>query len=55
MVLKSETQEMQGKTVGGEIWGFLYNKFWPRARIFEGFAVIFRLAMVFVYFNFTLM
>lgn len=53
MALKSETQERQGKTVGGEIWGFLYNKFWPRARTFEGFAVIFRLAMFLVCFNFT--
>lgn len=55
MVLKSETQETQGKTVGGEIWGFLYNKFLAKGQNLWGFAVIFRLAMVFVYFNFTLM
>lgn len=34
--------------MAGEIRGFSYNKFWPRARIFQGFAVIFRLAMFLV-------
>lgn len=34
--------------MGGEIRGFLYNTSWPRAKGFQGFAVIFRLAMFLV-------